>query len=171
MLSLQTVISLNNVSALWNSYYCYRLQTKLRKGNVFTSMCQEFCPLGGRSIPPRQTPPPPGRHPPSRHPPQARHLPGRHPSGQTPSQRWPLQWAVCILLECILALTSLCSAFLDKRWGNNVILRTLVRIYCIWGFVRQNLWLVDHNCSQELLLYATQLDVLETFLNIEMLNF
>ena len=25
---------------------CYLLQTKLRKGNVFRSMCQEFCPWG-----------------------------------------------------------------------------------------------------------------------------
>ena len=25
----------------------YRPQTKLRKGNVFTSVCQEFCPRGG----------------------------------------------------------------------------------------------------------------------------
>ena len=24
----------------------YRPQTKLRKGNVFTSVCQEFCPQG-----------------------------------------------------------------------------------------------------------------------------
>ena len=25
---------------------CYRPQTKLQKGNVFTNMCQEFCPWG-----------------------------------------------------------------------------------------------------------------------------
>ena len=30
---------------------CYRPQTTLRKGNVFTSVCQEFCPLGGGCIP------------------------------------------------------------------------------------------------------------------------
>ena len=27
---------------------CYRPQTKLRKGNVFTRVCQEFCP--GRGV-------------------------------------------------------------------------------------------------------------------------
>ena len=27
--------------------YFYRSQTKLRKGNVFRSVCQEFCPQGG----------------------------------------------------------------------------------------------------------------------------
>ena len=32
----------------------YRPQTKLRKGNVFTRVCQEFCPQGG-VYPPRQT--------------------------------------------------------------------------------------------------------------------
>ena len=56
---------------------CYRPQTKLQKGNVFTSMCQEFCPWGEADTP-RQTPPgqtpqadtprqtPPGKHPPGR---------------------------------------------------------------------------------------------------------
>ena len=28
---------------------------KLQKGNVFTSVCQEFCPQGGGVHPPRQT--------------------------------------------------------------------------------------------------------------------
>ena len=35
----------------------YRPQTKLQKGNVFTSVCQEFCPQGGP--PGKQTPPSP----------------------------------------------------------------------------------------------------------------
>ena len=29
---------------------CYRPQTKLRKGNIFTSVCQEFCPRGGAQV-------------------------------------------------------------------------------------------------------------------------
>ena len=68
-------------------FYYYRPQTKLRKGNVFTSLCQEFCPQGGgcvcqttpsgqtrQTAPGRQTPPwtdgqtrqtpPPGQTPP-----------------------------------------------------------------------------------------------------------
>ena len=55
----------------------YRPQTNLRKGNVFTSVCLEFCPQRGVytpqadtpwTDPPRQTPPPSlGRH----HPPWA----------------------------------------------------------------------------------------------------
>ena len=85
---------------------------KLRKGNVFTSVCQEFCPWGclpdtplerlGRHPPPiqtRQTPPgqadtPPGRQTPhweaetpSRQKPPDQTPPVRHPNGQTP------QWA------------------------------------------------------------------------------
>ena len=35
---------------------CYRPQTNLRKGNVFTSVCLEFCPRGVYTAP-RQTPP------------------------------------------------------------------------------------------------------------------
>ena len=41
-------------------FSCYRAQTKLRKGNVFTSMCQEDTPQADTSL-------------------------GRHPSGPTPS--------------------------------------------------------------------------------------
>ena len=62
--------------------------TKLGQGNIFTSVCQEFCPKGGRvsasvhagiyTPQTRQTPPRPGRHP---TPPG----PGRHPrTRQTP---------------------------------------------------------------------------------------
>ena len=46
----------------------YRPQQYLHKGNVFTSVCQEFCPHGGG----RCTPPP-----------------GRHPVGQTPPRQTP----------------------------------------------------------------------------------
>ena len=62
--------------------------TKLGQGNIFTSVCQEFCPQGGegvclsacwdtppweQTLPPEQTSPPPSRHslPQSRHPPGA----------------------------------------------------------------------------------------------------
>ena len=45
----------------------YRPQTNLQKGNVFTSVCLEFCPQRGVYTPqtdtPGQTPPPPGRPP------------------------------------------------------------------------------------------------------------
>ena len=40
---------LNHLSPLWGYFFRYRRQTKLRKGNVFTSVCQEFCPQGGVS--------------------------------------------------------------------------------------------------------------------------
>ena len=49
-------------------------QTKLQKGNVFTSMCQEFCPQGGAVQLPGQTlhrqTPPLGRYPPKQTPPR-----------------------------------------------------------------------------------------------------
>ena len=80
--------------------YFYRPQTKLRKGNVFTSACQEFCPRGG-DLPqcmlgytPRgvclsacwNTPPSPRADPP----------------GQAPPSRRLEQRTVRNLLECIL---------------------------------------------------------------------
>ena len=61
---------------------------KLRKGNVFTSVCQEFCP--GGVYPSMHWIHPPGRHLPSRHPhppgqtPWEDTPPGRHPPGKTP---------------------------------------------------------------------------------------
>ena len=101
----------------WGNSF-YRPQIKLRKGNVLTSVCQEFCPQGadvhllGRhpqtdtappQAPPGQTPPrqtPPGQTPPwadtppRQTPPIGRHSPlGRHPP------KWPLQRTVRILLR------------------------------------------------------------------------
>ena len=62
-----------NTKSMWPPLAAIFLlpQTKLRKGNVFTSVSQEFCPHGGRCTPPgadRQTPSPwadtsLGRHP------------------------------------------------------------------------------------------------------------
>ena len=90
----------------------YSPQTKLPKGNVFTSVCPEFCPRRGEvytpgHAPPGQTPPradiPLGRPPPGRH-----ISPGQTPPGQTapwqtppPSEMVPSA-DVRILLECIL---------------------------------------------------------------------
>ena len=76
--------------------FAYRLKallpaaTKLGQGNIFTSVCQEFCPHGGEGVclsawwdthPPGADTPGPGRHPPGPgRPPGSRH----HPRGQTP---------------------------------------------------------------------------------------
>ena len=78
-----------------NQQNFYRPQTKLRKGNVFTSVCQEFCPQGEVYTPQADTPFPLGRHPSLADTPFTL---GRHP----PIIRWPLQRTVRILLECIL---------------------------------------------------------------------
>ena len=79
--------------------------TKLGQGNIFTSVCQEFCPQGGclpqcmlgyppRSRPPRDQAPPPGADPQEQTPPpgtrptpRSRHPPGTRPTprDQTPS--------------------------------------------------------------------------------------
>ena len=74
--------------------HCYRPQTKLRKGNVFTSMCQEFCPQGGRCLTdtPQADTPPPGRHPSPRQTPLPQAdtpPPGRHPQADTPQADTP----------------------------------------------------------------------------------
>ena len=62
----------------------YRPQTKLQKGNVFTSVCQELCPRRGGG---KCTPPPPwantplGRHPPpGQTPPADGYCSGRYTS-------------------------------------------------------------------------------------------
>ena len=83
---------------------------KLRKGNVFTSVCQEFC-LQGVGVHTPRADTPPGRHPPGQTPPPL----SRHPlpwadtsSWQTPSPpgRQLLPRTVGILLECILVNTN-----------------------------------------------------------------
>ena len=55
------------------SNYFFRPQTKLRKDNVFTPVCQSFCSRG-------EVDTTPGRHPLSRHPPPPRdgHFSGRY---------------------------------------------------------------------------------------------
>ena len=61
--------------------------TKLGQGNIFTSVCQEFCPRGGGVCLSAcwDTPPPPGADPPgTRHPPTAAYgqrAAGTHPTG------------------------------------------------------------------------------------------
>ena len=63
--------------------------TKLRQGNIFTSVCQEFCPVGDVCLsacwdtpPPMQTPSP-GQTPPQQTPPwrTATAADGTHPNG------------------------------------------------------------------------------------------
>ena len=84
--------------------YFYRPQTNLRKGYVFTSVCQEFCPqVGVCQTPPssgqtRQTPLPLARH--------------------TPEQRRLLQRTVRILRECILVGTCNRNKF---PWSDPII--------------------------------------------------
>ena len=54
-------------------HFYYRPQTKLQKGNVFTSVCQEFCPQGEGGVHHlwADTPPPP----------TATAVDGTHPTG------------------------------------------------------------------------------------------
>ena len=89
---------------------------KLRKGNVFISMCQEFCSQGGQVHTPlgRQADPP-GRCA----PPWADAPPWQTPTlGQTPPppHRRLLQKTVCILLECILVLV-----FIFNKFGKSLV--------------------------------------------------
>ena len=55
-----------NYKILWISLN-YQPQRSWAKGNIFTSVCQEFCPPGGGGCLPQcmlgYTPPPPSRHP------------------------------------------------------------------------------------------------------------
>ena len=98
----------------------------MRKGNVFTSVCQEFCPPAQCML--GYTPPPPGADTPrSRHPqantlpgqtppwadtPPADTLPGQTPPGQTPP--WadtphPMHTGIHPLAQCMLGYTHPCQ--------------------------------------------------------------
>ena len=76
----------------------------LGQGNIFRSVCQEFCPPGGGSTW--------AGTPPSRYTPRTRYPPGRYPPGTrcTPRAGTPPgnKRAVCILLECIIVWQSVC---------------------------------------------------------------
>ena len=72
----------------WYKKAHYRLQTKLRKGNVFTSVCQEFCSQGGGVHHAPWADTPPGQTHPEQTPPRtdtprqtATAVDGTHPTG------------------------------------------------------------------------------------------
>ena len=92
--------TLNITNRMFLRFDFCRPQTKLREGNVFTSVSYSFCPQGGGvgCIPAYNgkrdvLQPSLGRHPPGRQPPKANHPPP-----------WPLKRVVCIILECILVV-------------------------------------------------------------------
>ena len=80
----------------------------LGQGNIFSSVCQEFCPQGGSASVHAGIPPPCQGDPPYKAdpPPLARRPP---PASQTPPAQCMLgdtvnKRAVCILLECNLVV-------------------------------------------------------------------
>ena len=97
------------------TYNFYRPQTKLRKGNVFTSMCQEFCPRGVRQTLPWQAETPFPRAD------TQRSWQADTPLGRYPP-RWLLQQMVRILLDCILVfnVVSVLNLFLNDTKNGDV---------------------------------------------------
>ena len=84
--------------------------TKLGQGNIFRSVCQEFCPLGGEGVCLSacwDTPPSLGADPPGADPPPGSRL--QH----TVNER-----AVRILLECILVLLLSVSGSVNTSWSS-----------------------------------------------------
>ena len=80
--------------------------TKLGQGNIFTSVCQEFCPRGGERFclsacwdTPPSKPPRPGRPPDQADPPRTRQTPPG-----TRHHHTVYEQPVRILLECILVI-------------------------------------------------------------------
>ena len=109
--------------------------TKLGQGNIFTSVCQEFCPRGGGCLPQcmlgYQSQPPQSRHSPgTRHPPlQGADTPpwSRHPLGadtppgaDTPWNQAPPREADCSIRSTSGRYASYWNAFL---LGNKLQLR------------------------------------------------
>ena len=86
--------------------------TKLGQGNIFTSVCQEFCPRGGGIHPPDQAPPdqaPPDQAPPGPGP------PGPGPPGTRPPRpqiRHPPREADCSIRSTSGRYASYWNAFL-----------------------------------------------------------
>ena len=68
--------------------------------NIFTSVCQEFCPRGVSSSVHAGTHPQ-DRHPPAQTPHLGRHPPGRHPLGRPSLRRHPPA-------QCMLGYTPPC---------------------------------------------------------------
>ena len=102
--------------------------TKLGQGNIFTSVCQEFCPQGGGGClpqcmlgyPPDQTPPPPrDQAPRSRHPPG----PGTPPrTRHTPPEQTPPREADCSIRSTSGRYASYWNAFLFCNFFPNKII-------------------------------------------------
>ena len=118
-LNLVSPLTESSIDHNSESVNIYRPQTKLWKGNVFTSVCQEFCPQVGAGVClsacldtpslgrhlPRQTPPP-GQTPPRQTPPWADTHPvqtqprtaadGTHPTGMHSCCKYNSTWTVAI---------------------------------------------------------------------------
>ena len=124
----------------------YRPQTKLRKGNVFTPVCQSFCSHGGGGLPQCMLEYTPlGRHPPADTPRQTHPL-GRH--APLPSACWdtrPLPSACCDSHDyCCRWYASYWNAFLfydlfySTKWtppGRHTPLgQTCPRVQCMLGY-------------------------------------
>ena len=95
--ALAEMIMLGNLIAGTTLFYRYILRIftahkrSLGQGNIFSSVCQEFCSQGG-GLPQCML----GYHPPWKQAPsQSRHPPAQCMLGDTVNKR-----AVCILLEC-----------------------------------------------------------------------
>ena len=72
----------------------YRLPaTKLQEGNVFTSVCHEFCPQGGMHAPPPHAPP-------ATHDPYPMHAPPPYYEMRSMSGQYASYWNASLL--CIL---------------------------------------------------------------------
>ena len=80
--------------------HIYRLQTKLRKGNVSTLVSDSVHSTGEGEVYTPWADTPPGQTPP--------------PWADTPPPGWPLQRMVRILLKCILVISVMSRAYMTK---------------------------------------------------------
>ena len=110
-------------------YYCP--QTKLRKGNVFTSVCQEFCPQGSVHAPGRhptgQTLP--GRHPPGRRIPGQTHPLSRHPPPPSDgyySRQYASYWNAFLFLNFVSRQRQHIEKVIERRLRNVHILQSII---------------------------------------------
>ena len=103
--------TLNNLYGhIWQPSF-FTGRNEVGQGNIFTSVCQEFCPQGGSASvhapPGADTPSPWSRHPPRADPPRAADTPQEQTPPGSRLQHTVNERPVCILLEfgSILVMT------------------------------------------------------------------
>ena len=104
------LVTARSVRILLECFLVTTCKRSLRQGNIFSTMCQEFCSQGGSASVHAGIPPPLEQASPWSRQPQTMHPHPHPPPGSRPTPAQCMlgdtvnKWAVCILLECNLVI-------------------------------------------------------------------